>query len=85
MDDSPVLQRLRRVLEDALDAAAPAPEADMIEAGLIDSLALVTLLFEIEREFAVSVPLESLEIEDLSTMHSLAALIARLQSNGERA
>lgn len=80
MDDSPILPRLRRVLEDALCTAAPPPDLDMIEAGLIDSLALVTLLFEIEREFAVSVPLDSLEIEDLSTMSRLTALIVRLRT-----
>ena len=41
-------------------------------AALIDSLALVTLLFELEREFDVRVPLETLDVEDFRTLASIA-------------
>ena len=59
MDDSPGvgdaadIARAQRVFEDALNIDAPAPDVDIVETGLIDSLGLVTLLFELEREFGV--------------------------------
>jgi acyl carrier protein len=76
MPDEDVVVRLRRIFEEALNMPPPTPETNIIEAGLLDSLALVTLLFEIEREFGLEIPLESLEIEDFSSIDSIALLLA---------
>ena len=78
------IDRVRRVFEDALSVAAPEPEVDIIESSLIDSLGLVTLLFELEREFGVRVPLESLEVDDFRTIGNLVRTIADLRPNGSR-
>jgi acyl carrier protein len=51
---------------------------DIVAAGLLDSLALVTLLFEVEREFDLTIPLEDLDIESLRTVERIAALTERL-------
>ncbi|MBV8941529.1 MAG: hypothetical protein JO240_07340 [Solirubrobacterales bacterium] len=77
MTDAGDLARAQRVFEDALNVAAPAPDVDVVETGLIDSLGLVTLLFELEREFDVKVPLESLEVADFRT---IANIVRTLQS-----
>ncbi len=74
--------RIRRVFEDALSVAAPEPDVDIIQSGLIDSLGLVTLLFELEREFGVRVPLESLEVEDFRTIGNLVRTLAALRQDG---
>jgi D-alanine--poly(phosphoribitol) ligase subunit 2 len=71
--------RTQRVFEDALNVAAPDPDADIIEAGLIDSLALVTLLFELEREFDVQLPLETLGVDDFRTIANIARTLTSLQ------
>ncbi len=71
--------RAQRVFEDALHVDAPGPDVDIIEAGLIDSLALVTLLFELEREFDVQLPLETLEVDDLRTLANIARTLTSLQ------
>ena len=42
---------------------------------MLDSLALVTLLFEVEREFRVEIPLDALEIEDIRSVERIAELI----------
>ncbi|MBV9940866.1 MAG: acyl carrier protein [Solirubrobacterales bacterium] len=76
------IDRVRRVFEDALSVAAPEPEIDIIQSSLIDSLGLVTLLFELEREFGVTVPLESLEVDDFRTIGNLARTIAGLRQDG---
>ena len=63
--------------EDVLDVPAPEPDVDIIAEGLLDSLALVTLLFEIEQAFDVRLPLERIGVDDIRTLEGLVALVAR--------
>ena len=78
------IARAQRVFEDALSVAAPAPDVDIVQSGLIDSLGLVTLLFELEREFDVKVPLESLDVEDFRTIANLVRTIAGLRQEASQ-
>jgi D-alanine--poly(phosphoribitol) ligase subunit 2 len=71
MSDTPEIARARRIFADALNVPAPDPDVDIIQAGLIDSLALVTLLFELEREFDVELPLETLDVDDFRTISNI--------------
>ncbi len=75
-----IVGRLGRIFEESLSMSAPAPDVDIIEAGLLDSLALVTLLFEIEREFGLEIPLESLEIDDFRSIAGIAQLLSKAAS-----
>jgi D-alanine--poly(phosphoribitol) ligase subunit 2 len=70
--------RLEQIFRDTLQIDPPAPTADMIEAGILDSLALVTLLFEIEQRLGVRIPIEALDVEQIRTTARLAALVDRL-------
>jgi D-alanine--poly(phosphoribitol) ligase subunit 2 len=79
MSDPPEIARVRRVFADALSVPAPDPDVDIIEAGLIDSLALVTLLFELEREFDVELPLETLDVDDFRTIANIARTLEALR------
>lgn len=60
---------------EALSLAAPPAKTDLVDTGLLDSLALVTLLFEIEQEFLVQIPLDALEIDDFRTIDRIGELI----------
>ncbi len=74
--DADVGARVRSIFSDTLNIEVPSDETDLIEAGYIDSLALVELLFAIEREFSVSVPLDELEIDDFRNVRSITELVA---------
>jgi acyl carrier protein len=76
MADPVAIARIQALFEDALSVPAPASDVDIIDSGLLDSLALVTLLFEMEAEFGMQIPLDSLEIEDFRTIERIAALVA---------
>lgn len=78
------IARAQRVFEEALSVAAPDPDVDIVQSGLIDSLGLVTLLFELEREFDVRVPLESLEVEDFRTIANLIRTVDGLREGSSR-
>jgi len=79
MSDTLDIARAVQIFEDALNVTAPDPDADVIESGLIDSLTLVTLIFELEQEFDVQVPLESLDVEDFRTIANIARTISSLR------
>ena len=76
MSTPEVSERVKRIFVDALNIQVPSEDTDLIEGGYIDSLALVELLFAIEREFAVSVPLDELDIDNFRNVRRISELVA---------
>jgi methoxymalonate biosynthesis acyl carrier protein len=74
--DTAVVERVQRLFVEALNIQVPSPETDLIESGMIDSLTLVELLFAIEREFAVTIPFDELEIESFRSVNRIGELVA---------
>jgi acyl carrier protein len=74
--DPGVNARVERLFLEELNIDVPSEHEDLIESGVIDSLALVELLFAIEREFGVSFPLDELEPENFRSVGRISALIA---------
>jgi acyl carrier protein len=70
-----VTDRVQRIFVEALNIQVPSADADLIDGGLLDSLALVELLFAIEREFNVSIPLEELDIDTFRSVSSIASFV----------
>jgi acyl carrier protein len=75
MAASPTTERVQRLFVEALNTQAPAADTDLIGTGVLDSLALVELLFALEREFGVTIPLEELDIDTFRTVESIAGLV----------
>jgi acyl carrier protein len=75
MEGGPTTERVQRLFVEALNKEAPAVQTDLIEGGLLDSLALVELIFAIEREFGVTIPLEDLEIDSFRSVASIAGFV----------
>jgi D-alanine--poly(phosphoribitol) ligase subunit 2 len=65
--------KIAALISEILQIEVPAYEADLIDAGLIDSLALVTLITEIEAEFEVQLPLDEFDVESVRSVDQLAA------------
>ncbi len=76
--------RIERIFREALSIEVPSPTMDIVDAGLLDSLALVTLLFEIEQQFAITIPLDELDIESLRTVEQIAGVIESFTTQGAR-
>jgi D-alanine--poly(phosphoribitol) ligase subunit 2 len=68
-------ERIGELVRDTLGVQAPSPTTDLIEAGLIDSLALVSLITELEAEYAIRFPLERFDVEDFRTLERMAAIV----------
>jgi D-alanine--poly(phosphoribitol) ligase subunit 2 len=63
------------IFREELKIDVPAPDVDVIETGLLDSLGLVTLVVALEQRCNVQIPFETLEVEDFRTVGSIASLV----------
>lgn len=68
--------RVVALIRDALFIEVPSPDADLVALGLLDSLAIVTLIGEIELAFGVELPLDDFDVEDFRTVERIAAFLA---------
>ena len=66
-----------RLFADHLAIEVPSTETDLIEIGLLDSLAMVDLLVQLEREFGFTVVMDELDVEDFRSVERIAAYVAR--------
>ena len=57
------------------------PNANLLATGIIDSLAFVSLLLAIEQEFAVSIDVNSLDLDDFTSVQRITGFI-RVQVAG---
>jgi D-alanine--poly(phosphoribitol) ligase subunit 2 len=67
---------IRELFRDVLALEVPFLDTDLIETGLLDSLALVELLFEIERQFKIDLQLDELDIENFRTIERICEFVA---------
>ena len=73
-DDVP--HRIRTILLERLNINVPAGDVDMLGTGILDSLLLVDLIFNLETEFEITIPLESLELDKFRSIASVAAFVS---------
>lgn len=78
-DAHSLTQSVTRLFSDCLNIDIPAPDSDLMDGGLLDSLLLVNLIVQLEREFGVSVSIDDLDLnlENFRTVSQIAAYIER--------
>jgi acyl carrier protein len=69
-------ERIVALIRDVLQVEVPAPDTDLIDAGLIDSLALITLITEIEHDFGMVLPLDDFDVDRFRSAEQIAAFVA---------
>lgn len=72
-----LMQAVTRLLFDRLNIEIPEPDTDLVDGGLLDSLLLVTLIAQLEREFGISVSIDDLDLnlEKFRSVRRIAAYI----------
>ena len=68
---------------DELDLEVPSADTDMFEIGLLDSLKLVEMLFQLEQEFGVNVSIDDLDIENFRTIDRIARFLSERSGSAE--
>jgi D-alanine--poly(phosphoribitol) ligase subunit 2 len=59
------------------------PDLDLLEAGLLDSLGLVSLIAELEERMNIHIPFEELDIDDFRTIGSITRVAEGKQDSAE--
>lgn len=67
-----VIDKISELIEERLGIQVPSPETDLIDAGLLDSLALVNLIVVLEDAFACEMPMEDFDIAWFRSVRSIA-------------
>lgn len=69
-------ERVREILTSRLGVSVAGLDDELLTSGVLDSLGLVELLFELEAEFGVRVDLTAFDLDDARTLRRLAAWVA---------
>lgn len=75
-DGNRLRERIAGVFSNALHLDVPAFDTDLFDTGVLDSLAFVELLLQLEREFGVTTSVDDLEIENFRSIDSIADFVA---------
>jgi acyl carrier protein len=67
-----------------LHLEVPSYEADLFETGVLDSLQLVELLFQLERHFNVHISFDEMNLEDFRSIQRITATLASQNGSAER-
>jgi D-alanine--poly(phosphoribitol) ligase subunit 2 len=71
--------RIERIFVERLHVEVSA-STDLFEEGLLDSLAFIQLLADLELEFGIEIPVDGIEIESFRTVERIGDAVAALQS-----
>jgi acyl carrier protein len=75
--------RVTRLIQDTMQIEVGDIDSDLIESGLIDSLALVDMIFRLEQEFGVPIALGEISIDSFRTVRRIGGLLAELEAEAE--
>lgn len=76
MLDGGVIERIEKLIRDAIQVDQIDVDTDLISDGVMDSLALVALITEIEADFGIELPLDDFDIEMFRSVRTIAGFVA---------
>ncbi len=74
-----IQSQVKSILSDVLNADVPSQDTDLIESGMLDSLALVSFILELETTFGLSISYDNLEIDNFRTIKSIGQFVEQHQ------
>jgi acyl carrier protein len=72
-----IRQKLTELFAKKLNLEVSSVDTDLVETGLLDSLALVELLAQLEETFGLLVSTDDLELENFRSIARIAGFVAR--------
>jgi acyl carrier protein len=81
-DSNRLRERIGSVIAGALHIEVPSFDTDLFDTGVLDSLAFVELLVQLEQEFGVTTSVDDLEADNFRSIASIADFIESRVSAG---
>ena len=77
IEERGIYQKLTELFARKLDLEVSSVDTDLVGNGVLDSLALVELLAQLEETFGVTISIEDLELENFRSIASIAGFVVR--------
>jgi acyl carrier protein len=77
-----VANEVAQIFSKNLHLDVPSYDFDLFAAGILDSLQLVDLLFQLEEQFGVQISLGETELENFRSIDCIAVMLVRQGANG---
>ena len=74
-DNEILHDQFRAFFSEKLSVEVSSVDTDLVQTGILDSLALVELLAYIEKEFGTEISLDDIEIEDFHSIAKIAEYV----------
>ena len=74
-DVNTLRERIAAIFSGALHLDVPSHDTDLFDAGVLDSLAFVELLLQLEREFGVTTTVDDLDVETFRSIACIADFV----------
>ena len=75
LDQTTLETRIVHIFTKEMHASVADVDTDLIDEGILDSLAFVDLLFRLEKEFGLKIAVDALEIDELRSIRKIAAFV----------
>ena len=79
--DSRLPERIASMFSGALNLEVPSVETDLFDTGILDSLAFVELLLQLEREFGIKTSVDDLEMENFRSIARISEFVTARASH----
>jgi acyl carrier protein len=77
-----IASEVAQIFSENLHLNVPSYDFDLFAAGILDSLQLVELLFQLEEQFGVRISLGETELENFRSIDCIALMLVRQGANG---
>ena len=72
---SKCVERIQNIFSQVLYREVQSPQVDLFETGLLDSMGLVELLFNLEQQFGFQPDISHLDLDQFRSIESIANLV----------
>jgi acyl carrier protein len=77
-DSTNICKQVLRIFSDKLHIEVASLETDLIDSGLLDSLALMNLLLHLEKAFGLVVSIEDLEVDHFRSARRISEFVMKI-------
>jgi acyl carrier protein len=67
--------QVAKLLTDELHLEVPSPDCDLVEEGILDSLAFVDLIMTLEKQFHISISFDRIEVDNFRSVAKIADFV----------
>jgi acyl carrier protein len=83
-DTETLANDVAKIFTHKLHIEVPSNDFDLFTAGILDSLQLIELLFQLEEQFGIKISLAEIDLETFRCIDCIALMLVRRNGNGAR-